>query len=62
MGVLTDKHLQLLNSLLESCTATAEYCQGCIDCGIDAKPELRRNAEQLDMAKKLKAKHFPNAK
>lgn len=61
-GPLTDKHLATLNKLIAACTETERFCKDCEECGLDVTPERRKNAEQLDIASRIKAKFFPTAK
>lgn len=61
MPVLSPDHLRQLNQVIEECTRTQDMCARCIDAGVDVSPEASINAEQLDMARKLKAYFFPHA-
>ena len=61
-GPLTDAHLETINKLLRACAETEEYCKKCEACGLDVDPERTKNAEQMDIAKRLKAMFFPTSK
>lgn len=61
-GPLNDKHLDILNKLIQACAETERYCQDCEEAGLDVDPERRKNAEQAEIARKIKAKFFPTAK
>lgn len=61
-GPLTEAHLRTLNKLIETCTATLDYCRVCEECNLDVSPEQRTTREQLDMAQRIKARFFPTAK
>lgn len=58
---LGKEHLTALNTVIDECTKTHAMCAACGDAGIDVEPEQKLNAEQLEMAKKLKALFFPHA-
>ena len=61
-GVLTDKHLKILNDVLRMCRETEEYCADCEKCSLDVTPEKRKNEDQKRLAEKLKATFFPSAR
>lgn len=59
---LGPEHLKVLDKVLAACAETAEYCRQCEECNLDVGPELKKNAEQMEIARRIKAKFFPNAK
>lgn len=59
---LNDKHLKILNDVLQMCKETAEYCDKCAACGLNVDPEKRKNDEQMRLAERLKATFFPKAR
>ncbi len=61
-GPLTEQHLRVLNKVIETCSATLDYCKVCDDCNVDVSPERAKTEEQLEMAKRIKARFFPTAK
>ncbi len=61
-SILTPADLATLNKVLAATAETADYCRKCTECGIDVDKEARTNAEQQELATKLKAKFFPNSK
>lgn len=61
-GPLNEKHLETLNKLLRSCEETEEYCKRCEQAGLDVDPEKSKNAEQRDIARRIKAMFFPTSK
>lgn len=61
-GPLTDAHYAKLCELERHCLETGEYLKKCAACGINVDPEERRNAEQLETVRKLRANFFPNRK
>lgn len=61
-GPMGPKQLDELNRLIKSCEETAAYCGKCSRAGLDVTPEERKNADQLEVARKLKREFFPDAK
>lgn len=61
-AVLGPEDLVLLNKVIAATAETADYCRKCEDCGIDVAKEAKINAEQQEIASKLKAKFFPKEK
>jgi hypothetical protein len=61
-GPMNSEHLAALDKLLKSCAETAAYCESCEACDLDVDPEKAKNAEQLAIARKIKAKFFPDAR
>lgn len=61
-GPLGPEHLEALNRLLDACGETAKMCGACEECHLDVTPEREKNAEQMEIARRLKAKFFPTAK
>lgn len=62
VGPLDQRHLNVLNKLIELCDETLAYCRVCHECNLDVSPEQKKTEEQLDMAKRIKARFFPTAK
>ena len=59
---LNNDHLDALNKLIKLTTDTGEYLKKCTECGLNVDPEVRKNAEQQEIAVKLKRAFFPTAK
>jgi hypothetical protein len=59
---LKQSHLDALNKVLAATAETEAYCAQCEEAGIDIDRERRMNAEQAEIARKIKSKFFPNAK
>lgn len=59
---LGPEHLKVLDKVLQACAETEQYCRACEECNLDVTPELKKNAEQMEIAKRIKAKFFPQAK
>lgn len=59
---LGPEHLKILDKVLQACVETGEYCKQCEECNLDVSPEQKKNAEQMEIAKRIKAKFFPGAK
>jgi len=57
---LTDEHCQCLDRVLETVPKALELAAACTDCGWDVSEQARVLKEQLEMARKAKAKFFPN--
>lgn len=61
-GPLTDEDYARLCEAEKMCTETADYLKRCEECGINVDPETRKNNEQLELARKMRAKFFPDRK
>lgn len=61
-GPLGDEHLKLLNKVLESCRDTEQLCDQCASCHLDVDRERDKNREQREIATRIKAVFFPNAR
>lgn len=61
-GPLDESHLKALDGLIKACVETDAYCQMCEDCNLDVQPEREKNRSQLDVARRIKARFFPQAK
>lgn len=59
---LGPEHLKILDKVLQACAETHEYCKQCEACNLDVTPELKKNDEQMEIARRIKAKFFPGAK
>ena len=56
---LTADDLKRINKLLKACAETGAYLTQCHNCGLDVGPEARKNQEQLELCKRIKATFFP---
>ena len=59
-GPLQDGDLVTLNKLIRACEETKSYCEKCQRCGLNVDPEYRKNGEQAELARRIKAEFFPN--
>lgn len=60
-GPLTEAHLRTLNTLIAACGETLQFCQACDECNINVDREAARTKEQLESARRIKARFFPKA-
>ena len=58
---LTEQHLALLNSVLETSPWILEQLRKMQECGGDCVEKIGTVEAQIDMAKKIKAHWFPDA-
>jgi hypothetical protein len=49
-----------LTAIGQSCHGTSELIQACKDCGMPVEEQENANNAQIEYAKSLKAKFFPN--
>ncbi len=61
-GPLTERHLEVLNTLLAACHETLQFCGACKDCHLDVEQEIAKTKEQQEIASRIKARFFPTAR
>lgn len=59
---LNDEDCKNLDKVIESGEGTGKLLLACRECGLPVDDAMARNAEQVDVARRLKAKFFPNRK
>lgn len=60
-GPMGPEQLDTLNRLLASTAETGRFCDQCEAAGLDVTPEKRKNAEQQEVAQKMKRAFYPDA-
>lgn len=54
-----DQRLDALNKVLQAVAETRDYLLKCADCHINVDREMRQNAEQEEIARRIKATFYP---